>query len=103
MKNITFNHNFEMKIVVERVTHRKVLQVVQAKYLKDYVVRVVFNEGTERVVDFKSFLQKTTHPEIAKYQNENVFKKFKIEGGNINWNNYDLVFPIADLYIGTIN
>jgi hypothetical protein len=92
-----------MKIIVEKVKQDKVLQVIRAKYLKDYVVRVVFNDGTEKAVDFKSFLQKTTHPEIAKYRKENLFKKFRIESGNINWNDYDLIFPISDLYKGIIN
>ncbi len=91
-----------MRIIVERAKPSKPLKVVQAKYLNDYVVRVVFNDSTEKAVDFKSFLTKATHPEIAKYRDEKLFKKFKIVGGNINWNDYDLIFPIENLYIGTI-
>ena len=91
-----------MKITIEKAKSSRPLKIVQAKYLSDYVVRIVFNDSTEKEVDFKSFLTQTTHPEIAKYRDEKMFKKFRIVGGNINWNDYDLIFPISDLYLGAI-
>ena len=28
----------------------------------------------------------------------NEFSNFSLKDGNLNWNDYDLIFPIADLY-----
>lgn len=91
-----------MKIIVEKSSPGKIVKIVSAKYLKDYVIRLLFDDGTNRVVDFKPFLTKATHPEITKYLKESNFKKFEIDGGNLIWNDYELIFPITDLYEGTI-
>ncbi len=42
------------------------------------------------------------HPDIRKYQNKKLFKHFKVEHGDVEWNDYELVFPIYDLYQGVI-
>ena len=90
-----------MKIIVERRPSNP-LTVKKAKYLKDYVMRVTFSDGNDRAVDFKPFLTNSSHPEIRKFLKESNFKKFKIIGGNINWADYQLIFPIEDLYKGRI-
>ena len=47
------------------------------------------------------FIRKHPHPQYNSYLNENKFKKFKIEFGNIVWGkNWDLIFPIDKLYAG---
>lgn len=74
------------------------INVIDAKYLGDYTIRIYFNTNENRVVDFKPFLMKAVHPAIKKYIDENLFKSYKIENGNLNWNDYDLIFPINDLY-----
>jgi hypothetical protein len=54
------------------------------------------------LVDFKTFLEKSSHPSIKKYLDEDKFKQFKVIEGNLNWNDYELIFPVADLYNGKI-
>jgi hypothetical protein len=80
-----------------------IVAIKKATYLGDYVIRVLFSDKTERAVDFKRFLVKSSHPAIAKYLNEELFKSFRIVHGNLNWNDYDLIFPIDDLYNGKIS
>jgi hypothetical protein len=80
-----------------------VVEVTSANYIGDYAVRVSFSDGTERLVDFKSFLFKSLHPSISKYKDETLFKQFKIIDGNLNWNDFDLIFPIDNLYTGVID
>ena len=46
------------------------LKIDSAKYLSDYAIRIKFNDGNERVVDFKPFLLKSLHPAIKKYLDE---------------------------------
>ncbi|MDP4579129.1 MAG: DUF2442 domain-containing protein, partial [Saprospiraceae bacterium] len=64
--------------------------------------RIFFNDGVCKLVDFKLFLENSSHPAIKKYLDEFKFKQFLILDGNLNWNDYDLIFPIADLYQGII-
>jgi hypothetical protein len=79
-----------------------IIEVISANYIGDYAIRVSFNDGTEKLVDFKPFLFKSLHPSIAKYQNESIFTQFKITDGNLNWNDFDLIFPVHHLHEGVI-
>ncbi|MDB5123079.1 MAG: hypothetical protein JWP94_1208 [Mucilaginibacter sp.] len=78
------------------------IEVASANYIGDYAIRIMFSDGHDKLVDFKPFLLKSLHPSISKYLNETLFKQFKITNGNLNWNDYDLIFPIHDLYEGTV-
>jgi hypothetical protein len=80
----------------------EVIKIKQANYLSDYAIRITFNNGVEKLIDFKPFLSKSLHPSIKKYLNEKLFSNFAITDGNINWNDYELIFPISDLYNGKI-
>lgn len=94
-----------MRIIVdykEKESGLDLLKVDSAKYLSDYAIRIKFNDGIERLVDFKPFLSKSLHPSIKKYLDENRFSNFSLTDGNLNWNDYDMIFPILDLYNGRI-
>jgi hypothetical protein len=89
-----------MKITVEYSQNSSTpeLNIKDVKYIGDFVMRIYFNSNENKLVDFKPFLMKASHPAIKKYTNENLFKQYKIVNGNLNWNDYDLIFPISDLY-----
>jgi hypothetical protein len=92
-----------MKIIEEYTDFQfELIEIKSAKYIGDYVIRLVFSDGTNRLIDFKPFLESSLHPSIRKYLEENKFKKFIIVDGNLNWNDYDLIFPLDDLHKGTI-
>lgn len=78
------------------------LKIDSAKYLSDYAIRIIFSDGNEKLVDFKPFLSKSLHPSIKRYLDENKFSNFSLNDGNLNWNDYELIFPISDLYKGRI-
>ncbi len=89
-----------MKITVEyseNITTNEI-SIKTAKYVGDYVIRIFFNTNESKIVDFKPFLQQSIHPSTKKYLNENMFSNYKIQNGNLNWNDYDLIFPVNDLY-----
>jgi len=95
-----------MKIIVdykELASGFKELKIDSVKYISNYTIRIKFSDGNEKLVDFKPFLSKSLHPSIKKYLDENLFRKFSLIDGNLNWNDYDLVFPISDLYNGQID
>jgi hypothetical protein len=94
-----------MKIIVDykdSESTSKQVKIDSAKYLSDYAIRLKFSDGNEKLVDFKPFLSKSSHPSIKKYLDETKFSKFTLVDGNLNWNDYDLIFPISDLYNGQI-
>lgn len=74
-----------------------------AVYAGEYKVQLSFNDNTERVVDFGSFLTESPHPQYNKYRDVELFKTFSIEMGNIVWGeNWDLIFPVEQLHEGKI-
>jgi hypothetical protein len=78
------------------------IEIKSANYIADYAIRILFSDGVNKLVDFKTFLESSSHPSIRKYLDETKFKQFTILDGNLNWNDYDLIFPVQDLYQGTI-
>jgi DUF971 family protein len=94
-----------MKIVQDYNINKTtdIIEVASANYIGDYAIRISFSDGNEKLVDFKPFLLKSLHPSISKYLKEDLFKQFKISNGNLNWNDYDLIFPVHDLYEGVID
>lgn len=79
-----------------------VIDIVEADHIDPYKIHLRFSDGAEQTLDFEPFLRKSHHPEIQKYLDRNLFKDFSIVHGRLDWNDYDLCFPIQDLYEGTI-
>ena len=80
----------------------KYLEITEAKYVSDYKIRLMFNDGTERVMDFESFLRKAGNPEITQYRQMRKFKSFHLHYGDLMWGDYEMIFPITDLHRGEI-
>ncbi len=79
-----------------------VISIIKAEYLGDYKVDFHFSDKTNRVVDFYGFLSKAQNPMSKKYLDKSLFQKYKIEYGDVIWNDYELCFPIWDLHEGNI-
>lgn len=78
------------------------LEITRAKYISDYKIRLTFNDGTVRVVDFGPFLAKARNPDTTDYRDLRKFKSFRIEEGDLIWGDLQMIFPIIDLYKGEI-
>ncbi len=78
------------------------MKVINATYLKDYKVELLFDDKKKQLIDFLPVLQ--SNPVCKKYLDLLEFKKFKIEDGNIVWGkNWDMIFTIESLYYNTLN
>lgn len=91
--------------IIERYTKQpgqNILSVTEAHYIGDFAIRLTFTDGHQKLVDFKPFLEQARHPAIKKYLDENRFKNFQIKDGNLDWNDFDMCFPIEDLYKNSI-
>ena len=80
----------------------ELIAVQTAQYQPDYKLQIHFNDGTDKTVDFKPFLSQSQHPEIRAFLQPEKFQNFRLEHGDLVWGDYDLCFPVADLYRGEI-
>ena len=80
----------------------EVLEIIDAQQVSAYKLRLNFDDGKDQVVDFEPFLTASRNPAIRAYLDTQRFSHFRIEHGDLVWGEYDLCFPIADLYEGQI-
>ena len=79
------------------------LKIKSAKAKGSLCVELVFNDNTRQIIDVGQFIRSHPHPQYNKYLDEAEFNKFTIDDGNIVWgDDWDLVFPIEQLYSGVI-
>ena len=76
----------------------RIINIVSAEPAGDLGLCLRFDDGTEQVVDFKPFLSRSVHPDIRAYLDPERFAAFRIEYGELVWGDYDLCFPVIDLY-----
>ena len=82
----------------------KNINIKNVEYIGNLSINIQFNDNTITTIDVGDFIKKHPHPQYNKYLQEKNFKNFKIDNGNVVWgNNWDLIFPIEQLYIGKIN
>lgn len=59
-------------------------EVVQAEYLDGYRIKVLFNDGVHRIVDFTSLINR--FPVFRSLKDINVFKRFRVTD-TLEWDN----------------
>ncbi|HXU36450.1 MAG TPA: DUF2442 domain-containing protein [Blastocatellia bacterium] len=84
------------------VAEGAVIEIVQVERLSEYNLRLHFSDGATRVIDFEPFLSNSRNPLIRAYLDPKKFGDFRLEHGDLVWNDFGLCFPIADLYEGTL-
>lgn len=80
----------------------EIIEIKSANYLKDYQLRLLFNDGKSRIVDFEIFLKSSLNPMTRKYLKKSNFQNFSIKYGDLVWGDYEMCFPIWDLYEGKL-
>jgi hypothetical protein len=58
--------------------------VTKAKYVRDFLIEVKFNDGMKKVIDFEPWL---TGPIFRPLKSKAYFKRFFIDGPTIAWPN----------------
>jgi hypothetical protein len=87
-----------MTAVQPKLAEGIAIAIVRVEQLDGYKLKLYFSNGVERVIDFEPFLRASRNPLIRAYLDPQRFANFKIEYGDLVWDDYDLCFPIADLY-----
>ena len=80
----------------------KVVRIEEVRLHSLYKLVLQFDDGHESTVDFGPFLKGSVHPSIRAYLQPGRFKNYSLEEGVLHWNDFDLVFPMSDLYEGRI-
>ena len=79
-----------------------IINIIKANYLGGYSIELEFGDGKRQKVNFEPFLRKSLHPEIRSYLNQDKFTQFRVEYGDLVWGDYELCFPVKDLYANQI-
>jgi len=80
-----------------------VISIDQAKYCGGYRIHLQFSNGTRQTIDFEEFLSNAKNPMTRKYLDVDKFRYFHLDHGDLVWGDYELCFPIWDLYDGRVN
>ena len=89
-----------MKTAIRRkkLAKNAVVGIVSAKYVSGYKLKIHFSDGSARTIDFGPFLQSSTNPIIRAFLDPGRFAEFNVSNGDLMWGDFELCFPIADLY-----
>ena len=63
-----------------------ILNIVEADYINDFKVKVLFNDGLEKIVDLKEYIHSKKHPFFQPLKKIEEFKKFHVHRTLI-WDN----------------
>ncbi|RLD99316.1 MAG: DUF2442 domain-containing protein [Bacteroidetes bacterium] len=79
-----------------------IISIQNAEYKGDYKINFLFSDGVEKSIDFSYFLKNARNPMTKKYLDKKLFQSFTLQFGDINWNDFEMCFPIWDLHEGNI-
>ncbi|HLG35592.1 MAG TPA: DUF2442 domain-containing protein [Bacteroidia bacterium] len=70
----------------------------EVRYIRDYKLELIFNNGRKKIHDFENFLFSSVNPLVTKYRQVNLFKKVKIDStGCISWGKNEMDLNPYDL------
>ena len=79
------------------------IHITKAIDLGNLQVQFFFSDDKSQTVDIGEFIRNNPHPQYCKYLDPKKFRKFTIENGNLVWGkNWDLIFPVEQLYAGKV-
>ena len=78
------------------------INIVAAQQTGAYCLRLLFDDGTSKDVNFEPFLVHSQHPDIRAFHEPERFSSFKVKYSELAWGDYELCFPIMDLYHNTL-
>lgn len=80
----------------------RAVKITEAQYLDEYKLKLHFNDDSVRIIDFKLLLMESNYPNEKKYLDLENFKKFKVDLGDLIWNDFDMCFQAKNLYKGIL-
>lgn len=78
------------------------LSIVEVRHVKDHVLALQFSDGHVSTVDFAPFIFNNKHPDYEQYRDVEKFLAYDLDDGNLNWDDYTMIFHIENLYANKI-
>ncbi len=78
------------------------LEIVAAECVGGYKLRLTFSDDHCSVVDFGPFLLAALNDETRQFVDSEKFRSYRLEWGNLVWGDYEMCFPIENLYLGQL-
>ena len=78
------------------------VDIVCAESAGRYRLDLTFSDGHTVSIDFGPFIRNSMNPETRRFLDEKAFMQFSLRQGNLVWGDYEMCFPVADLYEGSI-
>jgi hypothetical protein len=63
-----------------------ILHVTKADYITEFKIKVLFNDGLEKIVDLKNYISSKKHPFFQPLKQVDEFKKFHVNK-TLVWDN----------------
>jgi len=63
-----------------------ILHVTKADYITEFKIKVLFNDGLEKIIDLKNYINSKKHPFFQPLKQVNEFKKFHVNK-TLVWDN----------------
>ena len=63
-----------------------ILHVTKADYMTEFKIKVSFNDGLEKIIDLKNYINSKKHPFFQPLKQVNEFKKFHVNK-TLVWDN----------------
>jgi hypothetical protein len=80
----------------------EIIEIKDTKYLGEYKLKIKFNDNSVKTVDFSDFLKKSKNPMTRKFLKKTEFRKYELKYGDLIWGDYELCFPVWNLYRGKL-
>jgi hypothetical protein len=80
------------------------LFIVKVRHVTEHKLEIEFNDSHVSIVDFAPFIFGrddifgSGHPDYDVYKDISRFLSFKLVDGNLNWDDYRMIFYIETLY-----
>ena len=78
------------------------VDIVRVDHMGRYRLELTFSDGHVATLDFGPFLRGSLNSATRRFLDEKRFKGFSLTHGNLVWGDYEMCFPIEDLYEGHI-
>ncbi|MCX6154614.1 MAG: DUF2442 domain-containing protein [Candidatus Kapabacteria bacterium] len=77
-------------------------KIIDAKYLEEYKLLLLFKNKSSKTVDFSEFLKNSHYPNEKRYLEKEKILQFKVDYGDLIWNDFDMCFQAKNLYNGIL-
>lgn len=74
------------------------LEVINVEQLDTHTLKITFNDSHISTINFLPYITNNKNEMVRDYIDSKLFNSYELVNGNVNWNDFDLIFAVEDLY-----